>query len=472
MPCLPRRFPVQGLFSITAIRFHRYSMKRLFTLLLIGLCFTWTSAVADDNKQERDIYRDLETFANVLTLIQQYYVDEINSNKVITGAINGMLGSLDPHSAYMTPEDFKDLEEETSGSFTGIGIEISMRDGVLTAVAPIEGTPADRQGIKSGDQIIRINGELTKTMTLLEAVKKLRGAKGTPVTITIHRQDWKEPKDFTMTREAIPLVSVKYTELEPGFAYIRVSNFQATTTKDLRNALKNLKKKRKISGIILDLRNNPGGLLDQAVKVTDVFLDKGVIVSTRGRNKEEQMVFEAHPDDSHTDFPMVVLVNGGSASGSEIVAGALKDHKRAIIMGTTTFGKGSVQTILPLPEGAGLRLTTAKYYTPSGESIQATGIKPDMVVPLNAPPDTTVESAPPAKTVREKDLPRHLENEKSGKKQTEGVGESSENSSQEDDFQKVEEIRQITKRLEQDNQLRAAFHTLKGLSQTFGQRKK
>ena len=222
-----------------------------------------------------------------------------------------------------------------------------MRDGVLTAVAPIEGTPADKQGIKSGDQLIRINGELTKTMTLMEAVKKLRGAKGTPVTITIHRQEWKEPKDFTLIREAIPLISVKYTEMEPGFDYIRVSNFQATTTKDLRNALKNLKKKGPIQGVILDLRNNPGGLLDQAVKVADMFLDKGVIVSTKGRNKEEQMVFEAHPGEGNSDFPLVVLVNGGSASGSEIVAGALQDHKRAIILGTTTFGKGSVQTILP-----------------------------------------------------------------------------------------------------------------------------
>jgi len=446
-------------------------MKRLFILLLIGLCCLWTPVCADESKQERDIYRDLETFANVLTLIQQYYVDEINSTKVINGAINGMLSSLDPHSAYMTPEDFKDLEEETSGSFTGIGIEISMRDGVLTAVAPIEGTPADRQGIKSGDQIVRINGELTKTMTLMEAVKKLRGAKGTPVTITVHRQEWKEPKDFTLIREAIPLVSVKYTELEPGFSYLRVSNFQATTTKDLRSALKNLKKKRHILGVILDLRNNPGGLLDQAVKVADTFLDKGVIVSTRGRNKQEQMVFEAHPDDSYTDFPMIVMVNGGSASGSEIVAGALQDHKRAIILGTTTFGKGSVQTILPLPEGAGLRLTTAKYYTPSGDSIQATGIKPDMVVPLTAATDTATRSPLPAKAVREKDLPRHFENEAGGKKQPEGATETGESGEQEENFQKMEDIRQMTKRLEQDNQLRTAFITLKGLSHVSGQRR-
>ena len=444
-------------------------MKRFFSLLSILFILTQTSVFADESKQERDIYRDLETFANVLTLIQQYYVDEIDSSKVVNGAINGMLGSLDPHSAYMTPEDFKDLEEETSGSFTGIGIEISMRDGVLTAVAPIEGTPAEKQGIKSGDQLIRINGELTKTMTLLEAVKKLRGAKGTPVTITVHRQEWKEPKDFTLIREAIPLVSVKYTELEPGFAYIRVSNFQATTTKDLRNALKNLKKKHPLQGAILDLRNNPGGLLDQAVKVADIFLDKGVIVSTKGRHKEEQMVFKAHPGESYSDFPLVVLVNGGSASGSEIVAGALQDHKRGIILGTTTFGKGSVQTILPLPEGAGLRLTTAKYYTPSGDSIQATGIKPDMVVPLTAAVEAKTDPPPPLKTVREKDLPRHFKNEKDGKKQPESQDESGEGGDQEENFQKMEDIRQMAKRLEQDNQLRTAFITLKSLSLASGQ---
>ena len=447
-------------------------MKRFLLLLLVCLlCSPWTDVLADDKKQEREIYRDLETFANVLTLIQQYYVDEINSSKVISGAINGMLGSLDPHSAYMTPEDFKDLEEETSGSFTGIGIEISMRDGILTAVAPIEGTPADRQGIKSGDQIIRINGELTKTMTLMEAVRKLRGAKGTTVTITIHRPEWKEPRDMTLIREAIPLISVKYTELEPGFAYIRVSNFQATTTRDLRSALKSLKKKQRILGVVLDLRNNPGGLLDQAVKVADIFLDRGVIVSTKGRNREEQMVFEAHPGESYTDFPMVVVVNGGSASGSEIVAGALQDHKRAIILGTTTFGKGSVQTILPLPEGAGLRLTTAKYYTPSGDSIQATGIKPDMVVPLTAVDETTGERPHNGQTIREKDLPGHFENETNRAKHSEGGGESGERDNQEEGFQKIEDIRQITKRLEQDNQLRTAFITLKSLSQGPGQRR-
>lgn len=444
-------------------------MKRPLALFCTLICLCGNPSLADESRQERDIYRDLETFANILTLIQQYYVDEIDSGKVIKGAINGMLGSLDPHSAYMTPEDFKDLEEETSGSFTGIGIEISMRDGVLTAVAPIEGTPADRQGIKPGDQIIRINGELTKTMTLMEAVKKLRGEKGTRVTITVHRQDWKEPRDYTFIREAIPLYSVKSMVLEPGFAVIRISNFQTKTSKDVQSALKNLRKNHSLQGLVLDLRNNPGGLLDQAVKVADIFLDKGLIVSTKGRNKEEQMVFQAHSDGSANDFTMVVLVNGGSASGSEIVAGALQDHKRALIIGTTTFGKGSVQTILPLPDGAGLRLTTAKYYTPSGDSIQAMGIRPDMVVPLTTEPEPQGESPQPQRTLREKDLPHHLENDAPGGKQPK-PDTSAINGDDEENFEKIEDIQQIAKRLEQDNQLRTALFVLKSQKPSTGQR--
>ena len=443
-------------------------MKRSILLLVILFFSCWTSVCADENKQERDTYKNLETFANVLTLIQQYYVDKVDSTKVINGAINGMLGSLDPHSAYMTPEDFKNLEEETSGSFTGVGIEISIRDGVLTAVAPIEGTPADKQGVKSGDQIVRINGELTKTMTLMEAVKKLRGVKGTSVTITIHRESSKETKDLTLTREAIPLLSVKSMEMEPGFLYIRVSNFQATTTKDVRSAMKSFRKKHTIQGLVLDLRNNPGGLLDQAVKVADIFIDKGIIVSTRGRDKQDQMVFEAHQDGSKSGFPMVVLVNGGSASGSEIVAGALQDHKRAIIMGTTTFGKGSVQTILPLPDGAGIRLTTAKYYTPSGESIQATGIRPDRMVPLTAGSEAAKSEPAPVKAVREKDLPHHFKNEARNKNQPQPEADTTDKTDQEENFEKVVDIQQITKRLEQDNQLRTALTTLKGLSMVPG----
>jgi carboxyl-terminal processing protease len=250
-------------------------MKHPIFLLLLFICCCGTPVFADNGKEERDTYRHLETFANVLTLIQQYYVDEVDAGKVINGAITGMLSSLDPHSAFMSPEDFRDLEEETSGSFSGIGIEISIRDGILTAVAPIEGSPADREGIQPGDQIIRINGELTKTMSLLDAVKKLRGEKGTSVTITLHREGRQNTWDLTLTREAIPLHSVRIMELEPGFFSIRISNFQATTTRDVKNALNSMRNKPPIRGVILDLRNNPGGLLDQAVKIADIFLDQG-----------------------------------------------------------------------------------------------------------------------------------------------------------------------------------------------------
>ena len=467
-------------------------MKR--TALLLALLFSCllSPARAEESKQERDTYRELETFANVLTLIQQYYVDEVDSTKAIGGAITGMLGSLDPHSAYMTPEDFKELEEETAGSFTGIGIEITIRDGVLTAVAPIEDTPADRQGILSGDQILRIDGEMTKSMTLMEAVKKLRGEPGSPVTISIQREGWPDARDFNLVREAIPLHSVKFSELEPGYASVRVSNFQASTTRDVRDALKELRAKGTLQGLVLDLRNNPGGLLDQAVKVADIFLDKGVIVSTRGRDNQEQMLFEAHRDGTPGTYPMVVLVNGGSASGSEIVAGALQDHKRAIILGTTTFGKGSVQTILPLPDGAGIRLTTAKYYTPSGDSIQATGIKPDMVVPLTAVDgkDGTAE----AQAVREKDLPRHLPSEAAAaqtpvqKKETTvatpdtGNGAEADRETDKDatgttpdeatgtekPAEKTPDTPQADRRLEQDNQLRTALIVLKSLNLASG----
>lgn len=439
-------------------------MKCLITLFTLIYLLCGQAFGADDTKQERDTYKDLETFANVLTLIQQYYVDDVDSSKVISGAINGMLGSLDPHSAYMTPEDFKDLEEETSGSFTGIGIEITVRDQILTAVAPIEGTPADREGIKSGDQIIKINGESTKSMTLLEAVKKLRGERGTSVTISILREGWKESKDFTFLREAIPIHSVKSMEIEPGYSYIRISNFQNATAKEVRSALSNLKKKHPLQGLALDLRNNPGGLLDQAVKVADIFIDTGIIVSTKGKNNQEQMVFAAHQEGSHNTFPMVVLVNGGSASGSEIVAGALQDHKRAIVLGTTTFGKGSVQTILPLPDGAGIRLTTAKYYTPSGASIQATGIKPDMAVPFTTNADSKAEAQQTVKAIREKDLPRHFKNESEPEKPSVTDEGPAAAGNEEEKFQKIEDIQQIAKRLEQDNQLRTSLIILKSLN--------
>lgn len=423
-------------------------MKTTYLLLLIITLCSASPLLGDDNTLKQDTYKNLETFSNVLTLLEQHYVDEIDAGAVITGAINGMLGSLDPHSAYMTPEDFKELQEETKGSFSGIGIEITIRDEIITAVSPIEGTPAADAGIESGDQIIRINGELTKNMSLMDAVKRLRGKKGTKVTITVFREGWKEMRDIELIRGVIPLRSVKSMQLEPGIIYTRISNFQGTSTRDYKKALNNYLKESPINGLVLDLRNNPGGLLDQAVKVADIFIDKGVIVSTKGRNAQLASVFEAHKGSGKfKNFPMVVLVNGGSASAAEIVAGALQDHKRAIVVGTPTFGKGSVQTILPMPDGAGIRLTTAKYYTPSGDSIQAKGIQPDMNVPLRLPADKQ-EKTKDKWGVREKDLPGHFEN----------------NEKSVEDWALSQQDQEVTNRLEKDNQLRTGYYILKSLN--------
>ena len=421
----------------------------LLVVITTGPVRAQDSVAANDEQQQQTVYRNLEIFANVLTLLQQHYVDKIDTNEVIVGAINGMLTSLDPHSAYMPPEDFKELQEETKGSFTGIGIEITIRDGVLTAVSPIEDTPAYKAGIRAGDQIVRINGELTKSMTLMDAVKKLRGKKGTRVTITIYRQGWPEPRDFVLVRDVIPLHSVRSMMLEPHLLYVRITNFQANTTRDFVQALNRAGKQHSLDGLLLDLRDNPGGLLDQAIKVADVFIDRGIIVSTRGRDPEQNMRFEAHKGNSRYSFPLVVLVNGGSASASEIVAGALQDHKRAIIVGTETFGKGSVQTIIPMPNGAGIRLTTARYYTPSGRSIQETGILPDVIIPFTIP--AKAGKQPRQWSIREKDLPHHFTN-KAGKRD----GKDGEE-------EQGQEKKKVAERLSRDNQLRTAYIILKSL---------
>lgn len=425
-------------------------MKITLPLILSLVFFCISPIQADEeNNQREETYKNLEVFSNVLMLLQEHYVDTIDPHAVISGAINGMLTSLDPHSAYMFPDDFKELQEETHGSFSGIGIEITFSNNILTVVAPIEDTPAYLAGIKAGDQIIEIDGELTKNMTLMDAVKRMKGKKGTSVTISIFRTGGQELKEFTIIRDEIPVNSVKSTELEPGMLYVRIASFQANTTRELLDALHAQEKKMAISGLIMDLRDNPGGLLDQSVQVADVFLDSGVIVSTRGRNNDQDMIFEANMDEEKYQFPMIVLVNGGSASASEIVAGALQDHKRAIIIGTETFGKGSVQTIIPMPDGAGLRLTTAKYYTPSGDSIQATGIKPDIAVPFIPPNGDKDADQNDQARLREKDLPNHFENDKqkSDKNETKQEKESAD----------------VAKRLRNDNQLRTALFILKGL---------
>jgi carboxyl-terminal processing protease len=354
------------------------------------------------------MYEDLKVFTDVLGLIQKDYVEETKSKDLVNGAIKGMLETLDPHSSYMPPNMFKEMQEETKGRFEGLGIEITIREGVLTVVSPIEDTPAFRAGILAGDQILKIDGESTKNFTLMDSVKRLRGPRGTKVTITIMREGFTKPKEFTLVRDVIPVRSVRHELLEKNYGYIRLSQFQEKTDGEFEKAVKALEEESKgsLKGLVLDLRNNPGGLLDQAVKISDRFIDSGLIVSVEGRKEDQKLKFYAHPDGNLARYPLVVLVNGGSASGAEIVAGAIQDHGRGIIVGTQTFGKGSVQTIIPLKDGSGLRLTTARYYTPNGRSIQAKGIVPDIVVKPSKVEEEKEGVTP--KFPAEKDLDRHL----------------------------------------------------------------
>lgn len=354
-------------------------------------------------------YEKLKILADVLAIVERNYVEPVKVNNLIQGAINGLLETLDPHSSFMTPEVYKEMQTETRGSFGGIGFEITIRDKVLTVVAPIEDTPAYRAGIQSGDQILRINGKTTKGINLIDAVKLMRGPEGTQVTITIMRQGFTEPKDITLTRAIIPIRSVRHKMLEEGFGYIKINQFIEKTHADMVKALEKLEgKEGTLKGLILDLRNDPGGLLEQAVKVADEFLESGLIVYTEGRVESQKMKFYAQKKTKGRDYPLIVLVNGGSASAAEIVAGALQDHGRAVILGSPTFGKGSVQTIIPLEDGSAVRLTTARYYTPNGRSIQAQGITPDIIV-ADALPGSS-RQAPP-RFIREKDLEHHLKGE-------------------------------------------------------------
>lgn len=329
--------------------------------------------------QEAEHYEKLKTFTEVLALIKKNYVEEVKDKNLIYGAIKGMLQSLDPHSSFMPPEVFKEMQVETKGEFGGIGIQIGIKDGMLTVIAPIEDTPAYKAGVKAGDKIIKINGEPTKDLSLHDAVTRLRGAKGTSVTITLLRKEWGSPRDITIQRDIIKIHSVKSRTLEDGIGYIRLTQFHEQTGADLEKALKALEKEN-INSLILDLRNNPGGVLDISVDVSSRFLPPGkLVVSIKGR-KEVKKEYHTSNSKKYYDYPMVVLVNEGSASASEIIAGALKDHARAVLVGTKTFGKGSVQTVIPLSDGSGLRLTTARYYTPKGTSIHTTGITPDIIV--------------------------------------------------------------------------------------------
>src|SRR5262245_60399254 len=342
------------------------------------------------------VYENLKVFTEALSYVESNYVEEVEPDKIIQGAIRGMLKTLDPHSSYMPPDVYREMQVETEGRFGGLGIEITMRDDVLTVVSPIEGTPAFRAGIQPGDQIIKVDGESTKEMSLVDAVKKLRGPEGSSVTIGIYRQGFTEPKDFTLSRAVIQIKSVRWTKLQDNIGYVKLRSFHKTTEEELEEALRDLGEQQ-IKALVLDLRNNPGGLLEQAIAVANVFLDGGqLIVYTKGRLPNQNMKGFAKSEGFHVTYPVAVIINGGSASASEIVAGALQDLNRATVVGTQSFGKGSVQTIIPLSDGSGLRLTTAKYYTPKGGEIHGKGITPDIVVekPQEAENQESEQKAP------------------------------------------------------------------------------
>lgn len=406
----------------------------IFSFALIGIVVgRW--AVETVNAQNG--YEELRTFTEVLTLVKKNYVDEVKTKDLVIGAIKGMINSLDPHSSYMTPEALKELQIETKGEFGGLGIHIGIKDGILTVIAPIEDTPAFKAGIKAGDKILKISGESTKNMGLTDAVSKMRGQKGTSIILTIFREGWKETKDFTIVRDIIKIKSVKSRMLQDGIGYIKITQFQESTGHDLSTSLEKLSKEG-MTSLIIDLRNDPGGLLNSAVEVAEQFLPpKKLVVYIKSKSGEKTEYF-TEGGKPYTNIPMAVLVNQGSASASEIVAGALKDWNRAVIIGVQTFGKGSVQSLIPLSDGSGLRLTTAKYYTPKGTSIQGVGIAPDIVVKLEVK-----DGREQHRVVREKDLEGHLKNEQ----QKEGPEEK--------------EMAPLEVDEKDDNQLQRAIDTIK-----------
>jgi len=369
---------------------------------------------------EGEGYEDLKIFTEVLSIVKRNYVEDVKIKDMVYGAIKGMLNSLDPHSGFMPPEAYKEMQVDTKGEFGGLGIQIGIKDATLTVIAPIEDTPAFNAGIKAGDKIIKISNEFTKDMSLHDAVSKMRGIKGTSVVITIMREGWKETRDFTIVRDIIKVKSVKAKVIEGNIGYVKLSQFQERTSSDLAASLADITKEP-VTSLILDLRNNPGGLLNSAVEVSGQFLPPGkVVVFIKGRSGEKteyhtEREGAVEPKEEKTQqlktMPMIVLVNQGSASASEIVAGALKDWNRAVVLGVQTFGKGSVQSVIPLSDGSGLRLTTARYYTPKGISIQSTGITPDIVVKLEQKGDAKEHPV-----IREKDLERHLKNDQSDEK--------------------------------------------------------
>lgn len=435
-------------------------------LLGLFLALTVYSANAAETKEDKLPIADLQRFTKLIEYIKEYYVNPVNDEVLFENAMRGMLSGLDPHSAYLDTEEFSDLKANTTGKFGGLGVEIMPEDGFIRIISPIDDTPAQRAGVQAGDLIIRLNETPVKGLSMREAVEMMRGEKGTSIVLTIIRQGENKPLQITVVRDTINVQSVRSKIIDDHFIYVRVSQFQSNSGDDLTRAIQTLKKSQgaKVQGLVLDLRNNPGGILDSAVQIADAFLDRdklksydNLIVYTKGRLPGNQLKEKAHAGDILNGAPMVVLVNGGSASASEIVAGALQDYHRAIIVGTQTFGKGSVQTVLPLKDNRGLKLTTALYYTPAGRSIQATGIKPDIVVNNVKIPEPNEKEEVNSFAIREGDLQHHLANGNKGtestKAQTEGNAEK----------EKTASNSSSTSLMHTDYQLHEALNILKGL---------
>ena len=419
----------------------------IVTLFFITSGFSLANS---EKKQDIDVLPldEIRTFTEIFSKIKSDYVENIEDSTLLKNAIRGMLQGLDPHSAYLDKDSYKELQEGTSGEFGGLGIEVGYEDGFVKVISPIDDTPAKRAGIKAGDLIIRLDGKSVKGISLMEAVKMMRGKPGSEIELTILRGGEEKPFNVTIVRDIITVKNIKAETIESAFGYIRISNFQIHTVDDLSKALMKLENENNnmLKGLVLDLRNNPGGLLNAAVGVSDLFLDKGLIVYTEGRVKGSKLKFNAKPSEMFKDIPIIVLVNGGSASASEIVAGALQDHRRAIIIGERTFGKGSVQTILPMNDETALKLTTARYYTPSGRSIQASGIEPDMIV-KNIKFDVKQNNNMGNGLIKESDLSGHLDSEVT----------------KNDSNQKKDNI-DNSSLAETDYQLYEALNVLKGLS--------
>ncbi len=435
------------------MRKSEYALWALLVLAVLAAGSTMVSLARSQSASaaNSEIYRQLDLFGEVLERVRSDYVEKPDDSKLIEAAINGMLTALDPHSAYLNPKHFRDMQVQTRGEFGGLGIEVTMENGVVKVVSPIEDTPAAKAGIMSGDLITALDKEQIQGLTLQEAVEKMRGPVNSPITLTIVRKGVEDPFDVKVTRDVIHINPVKYNAEGDDVGYIRITTFNEQTTANLQKAIDDLKKQLgpKLKGYVIDLRNNPGGLLDQAISVSDAFLDQGAIVLTRGRNLEETQRSNARPGDLTDGKELIVLINGGSASASEIVAGALQDHHRATILGTRSFGKGSVQTIIPLGSNGALRLTTARYYTPSGRSIQAKGIEPEVVVEEELPDDLK-KKADEVSTRGEANLRGHLK--------IEGANEDEEASEEEAGSSSY-----VAPEKEKDTQLNYALDLLRGI---------